>query len=522
MKNYHTLESWGWGRDSSLSYSLGTDPISDIGVAGLRAIPMSDIYAQSRGVYGNEEHLAPAPSKCALRIVLVIYIKLSELMGPNLDASRNSRLLALGAGRGSPEPKIHIEDGGFSISIPGNLQELFAGARDGWISESLSISKTAPIYSPSCSEERLRADSAAAQSQSQILGCWSRFPSISAFPLLQAVAILLLNNTTPVAAKESKNLTLPLMGAEEKASALTSAQAVSTAVKSNTIAATIRRAAKSEKTAADAENVVGSVKKLVSTSRIALAFSQAPSEVAAPGPGVSTVTNFLDQQELVALTYAIFQGGGGDEAFFVQTADLLTSVGALVLPRLEAKPYEAQVQIILWACVRAGNSAPALASEMLKARDLVEDWKPKPAKNAKNWKDRDYGKDASAWRDSECDWEKAHGEAGGAKGKGKKGKGKTAEKEQEKKERDDIFKVFADAEKKIAGGGDKVEGWREQLRDSLTWESKQTKAGRSYLEFKTNDVANNCLPYYICGWRPFKSRSRAASRSFQGPFLSKL
>lgn len=141
LRNYYAVESWGWSRDSSLSYSLASDPVSDNhnGPAGLRATPTPDICAQSRAIYGREEYLAPGPFKCVKRRTMAIYFQLSEQASSGPDAARNSRFLAMGAGRGPPGPRIYTEDGGLSASFPGNLEESLEGSResDEWVMESL-------------------------------------------------------------------------------------------------------------------------------------------------------------------------------------------------------------------------------------------------------------------------------------------------------------------------------------------------------------------------------------------------
>lgn len=190
------------------------------------------------------------------------------------------------------------------------------------------------------------------------------------------MAILLWSGATPVTAKESKNLALPLVGAEESANALAAARAISAAAGSGTLTATLRRTAKSVKSAAGAESAIASVRKLVSAARVALALSRAPAEISAGASDVHTATSLLDMPELVALVYAIFQGGDGDESLLARTAVLLASVGAIAIPKLRARTYEGQVRIILWGCARAGASIPPLLSEMLRACDLVIDWSP--------------------------------------------------------------------------------------------------------------------------------------------------
>lgn len=160
----------------------------DVGPAGLHSIPLSDIYAQSRGLCGSDQHLASAPFKCILRLVITVFFQKAEDTSADPQATWNSRNLGMGAARGLPGPRILAEDGGFTAALPGDLKELFEGTQDDWVLE--SINRVLAVRPPSRGDEQLRANATAAQTESQIANCWGRFATLAAFPLLQGVATL--------------------------------------------------------------------------------------------------------------------------------------------------------------------------------------------------------------------------------------------------------------------------------------------------------------------------------------------
>lgn len=305
------------------------------------------------------------------------------------------------------------------------------------------------------------------------------------------------------------------MGPEEKSSAIASIQAIASAIRSNSMLATLRRISNAIKTPAYAEAALTAAKRIVSTAKITLAVSAAPSEIAAGPADVNTITSNLEVLETIALIFSIHEGG--PDSHSIECVDLVGTVGTAVVPKIKQKPYEGQIQITLGGAARANGSAPTLVSEMLRACDLVSDYEFKSkggkagAWGNKSWGDRSWGEEAD-------DKDKDKREKGG------RGKGKGSESQEKKAERNDMFAIFAEGEKKVrdAGNGAEAAALKTKLAGSLSWTEKTLKStGKPHLEFRCLDVKNHCLPRHIGGRCPFKSCSRAASRVFQGPYLTK-